>query len=104
MSFVSKGYGGLSSDRHIFEDCGVISKFEQNTACIVDIGFNVQDLLLVKQVKLYMPPFTKGQNQFTKQKGSSYSQSPNSCRKGHRKSLSVQDFQFGDTLENERLA
>ena len=61
MSFVSKGYGGLSSDRHIFEDCGVISKFEQNTACMVDRGFNVQDLLLVKQVKLYMPPFTKGQ-------------------------------------------
>ena len=68
MSFVSKGYGGLSSDRHIFEDCGVISKFEKNTACMVDRGFNVQDLLLVKQVKLYMPPFTKGQSQFTKQK------------------------------------
>lgn len=68
MSFVSKGYGGLSSDRHIFEVCEVISKFEQNTACMVDRGFNVQDLLLVKQVKLYMPPFTKGQSQFTKQK------------------------------------
>ena len=51
-----------------FEDCGVISKFEQNTACMVDRGFNVQDLLLVKQVKLYMLPFTKGQSQFTKQK------------------------------------
>lgn len=37
-------------------------------ACMVDRGFNVQDLLLVKQVKLYMPPFTKGQSQFTKQK------------------------------------
>ena len=49
VSFVSKGYGGLSSDRHIFEDCGVISKFEKNTACMVDRGFNVQDLLLVKQ-------------------------------------------------------
>lgn len=68
MSFVSKGYVRLSSDRHIFEDCGVISKFEQNTACMIDGGFNVQDLLLVKQVKLYMPPFTKGQSQFTKQK------------------------------------
>ena len=67
MSVVSKGYGGLSSDRHIFEDCGVISKIEQNTACMVDRGFNVQDLLLVKQVKLYLPPFTKGQSQFTKQ-------------------------------------
>ena len=68
MSFVSKGYGGLSSDRHIFEDCGVASKFEQSTACMVDRGFNIQDLLLVKQVKLYMPAFTKGQSQFTKQK------------------------------------
>ena len=68
VSIVSKGYGGLSSDRHIFEDCEIISKFEKNTACMVDRGFNVQDLLLVKQVKLYMPPFTKGQIQFTKQK------------------------------------
>ena len=40
MSFVSKGYGGLSSDRHIFEDCGVILKFEKNTACMVDRGFS----------------------------------------------------------------
>jgi len=67
VSFVSEGYGGLSSDRFIFSDCGVISKFLSNSACMVDRGLNVQDLLLTKQVKLYMPPFTKGEAQFTKE-------------------------------------
>lgn len=33
---------------------------------MVDCGFNVQGFLLTKQVKLYMPPFTKGQEQLTK--------------------------------------
>lgn len=68
MSFVSKGYGGMASDRFIFEHCGVLDKFEPGTSCMVDRGFVVQDLLLSKQVKVYMPPFTKGQPQFTKNK------------------------------------
>ena len=51
----------MSSDRFIFSDSGVISKFSSNSACMVDCGFNVQGFLLTKQVKLYMPPFTKGQ-------------------------------------------
>lgn len=68
VSFLSEGYEGLSSDRFIFSDCGVISKFRSNSVCMVDRGFNVQDLLLTKQVKLYMPPFTKGEAQFTKGK------------------------------------
>lgn len=41
VSFVSKGYGGVSSDRFIFSDSGVISKFSSNSACMVDCGFNV---------------------------------------------------------------
>ena len=68
VSYVSKGYGGISSDRFIFEDCGVLEKFKPKTSCMVDRGFVVQDLLLSKQVKVYMPPFTKGQPQFTKGK------------------------------------
>ena len=68
VSFVSKGYGGISSDRFIFEDCGVLQKFELGTSCMVDRGFVVQDLLLFKHVKVYIPPFTKGQPQFTKGK------------------------------------
>lgn len=68
VSFVSRGYGGLASDRYVFNHCGVIDKFEKKTACMVDRGFNVQDLMLLKEVNIIMPPFTKGQKQFTKQK------------------------------------
>ena len=59
VSFVSEGYGRPSSCRFTFSDCDVFSKFPSNSACMVDRGLNVQDLLLTKQVKLYMPPFTK---------------------------------------------
>jgi hypothetical protein len=68
VSFISKGYGGIASDRYIFDHCGIIDKFENKSACMVDRGFTVQDLVLFKEVNIIMPPFTKGQKQFTKEK------------------------------------
>lgn len=58
----------MSSDRFVFNDCGIIDKFQVGSACMVDRGFTVQDLLLHKQVTVFMPPFTKSQAQFTKRK------------------------------------
>ena len=34
----------------------------------LDRGFNIQDLLLSREVKLVIPPFTKGKTQFVKGK------------------------------------
>lgn len=46
----------------------IIDKFEKGDTITVDHGFNIQDLLLEKQVKVVIPPFmrtTKATNQFT---------------------------------------
>ena len=68
VSFISPGQGGLASDRKIVEDCGILDKFEHNDICMADRGFNIQDLLLSREVKLVIPPFTKGRTQFVKGK------------------------------------
>lgn len=68
VSFISPGQGGLASDRKIVEDCGILNKFEHNDICMADRGFNIQDLLLSREVKLVIPPFTKGRTQFVKGK------------------------------------
>lgn len=46
----------------------IIDKFEKGDTITVHHGFNIQDLLLEKQVKVVIPPFmrtTKATNQFT---------------------------------------
>ena len=68
VSFISPGQGGLASDRKIVEDCGILDKFEHNDICMADRGFNIQDLLLSREVKLVIPPFTQGRTQFVKGK------------------------------------
>lgn len=68
VSFISHGQGGLASDRKIVEDCGILDKFEHNDIYMADRGFNIQDLLLSREVKLVIPPFTKGRTQFVKGK------------------------------------
>ena len=68
VSFISPGQGGLASDRKIVKDCGILDKFEHNDICMADRGFNIQDLLLSREVKLVIPPFTKGRTQFVKGK------------------------------------
>ena len=58
VSFISPGQGGLASDRKIVktvEDCGILDKFEHNDICMADRGFNIQDLLLSREVKLVIP-------------------------------------------------
>ena len=85
VSFISHGQGGLASDRKIEEGSGILDKFEHNDICMVDRGFNIQDMLLSREVKLVIPPFTKGITQFVQGKVKQTSK----CCKGkdtHRKS------------------
>ena len=60
VSFVSRGHGGKASDRKIVEESGILDKFEHGDSCMVDRGFNIQDLLLSRGTILHMPPFSKG--------------------------------------------
>ncbi|XP_789683.1 uncharacterized protein LOC584740 [Strongylocentrotus purpuratus] len=68
ISFVSKPAGGNTSDKKLVKMSNIIDKFEKGDTIMADRGFNIQDLLLEKQVKVVIPPFmrtTKATNQFT---------------------------------------
>lgn len=56
ITFISKPYGGNSSDGFIMEK-EILNKIEPGDGVMVDRGFNVSDLLLQRGAKLYMPPF-----------------------------------------------
>lgn len=61
ISFVSRAYGGNTSDRHITEK-EFVEKIEPGDAVMVDRGFNIADLLLERKAKLHIPPFTRKGN------------------------------------------
>lgn len=58
ITFVSKMYGGNTSDAQIFQS-EFLHRLEPGDAVMVDKGFNVADLVLQRGAKLYMPPFTR---------------------------------------------
>nr|XP_049693818.1 uncharacterized protein LOC126054061 [Helicoverpa armigera] len=59
VTFVSDAYGGSTSDRELFEKCGLIDKLEPNDIILCDRGFNVQDLVCHKNVTVNVPEFLK---------------------------------------------
>lgn len=58
ITFVSKTFGGNTSDAHIFQS-EFMSRLEPGDAVMVDKGFNIADLVLQHGAKLYIPPFTR---------------------------------------------
>lgn len=65
VSFVSKAAGGNMSDKEIVKRSGILDKFEPGDTLLADRGFNIQELLLGRAVKLVIPPFLRGKKQFT---------------------------------------
>lgn len=68
ISFVSKPVGGSASDKQIVKMTNIIELFSEGDICMADRGFNIQELLLNKGVRLEIPPFQRnmpGTKQFT---------------------------------------
>ena len=63
VSFLSKGYRGRVSDKHITEDCGYLYKLQQGDVVLADRGFNVQESVAYRGATLNIPAFTKGKAQ-----------------------------------------
>lgn len=65
ITFVSEGWPGKTSDRHLTENCGLIGLLEPGDSVMADKGFTIADLLEKKQCFLNIPPFRGNANQFS---------------------------------------
>ena len=63
ISFVSKGWGGRASDKHLTENYGLLSNLQPGDQVLADQGFTVQDSVGLYCAKIKVPPFTKGKKQ-----------------------------------------
>ncbi|XP_003243795.1 uncharacterized protein LOC100568499 isoform X2 [Acyrthosiphon pisum] len=66
ISFISKPYGGRSSDKAIFEQSNIIENMQPPDAIMVDKGFLIDDICKKKNISIIRPPFLKNQTQFNK--------------------------------------
>ena len=64
ISFVSTLYGGSISDKQLAQKSGLIEKLEYGDAIMADRGFNIQEMLAYKGVKVNIPPFMNESGQF----------------------------------------
>ena len=63
ISFVSKAWGGRTSDKFLTENCGIIGKLQPGDLVLADRGFSIQELLMFKHAQLAIPAFTRGKDQ-----------------------------------------
>ena len=65
ISFVSALYGGSISDKEpVTQKSGLIEKLQYGDVIMGDRGFNIQEMLACKGVKVNVPPFMNESGQF----------------------------------------
>lgn len=65
ITFISKGWGGRVSDRHLTENCGILDHLLPGDLVLADRGFNVHEAAGLYCAEVKLPPFTKGKKQLT---------------------------------------
>lgn len=63
ISFISKAWGGRTSDKFLTDNCGILDKLLPGDLVLVDRGFTIQESLMFKQAQLAIPAFTRGKDQ-----------------------------------------
>ena len=66
VSFVSKGWGGRVSDKHLTENCGILNYLQPGDQILADRRFTVQDSVGLYCAEVKVPPFTKGKKQLSR--------------------------------------
>ena len=63
ICFVSKAWGGRTSDKYLSERCGLLNNLVPGDLVMADRGFTIEESLIFHQAQLAIPAFTKGKNQ-----------------------------------------
>ena len=65
VSFISEGWGGRASDKHITENCGILEKLNPGDVLLADRGFDIQESVGLYCATVKIPAFTKGKTQLS---------------------------------------
>ena len=65
ITFVSKLYAGSISDKELTRCSGIMDLLQPGDSVMADHGFDIQDDLALRGVKLNIPPFLKGKSQLS---------------------------------------
>ncbi|XP_057709254.1 uncharacterized protein LOC130927444 [Corythoichthys intestinalis] len=63
ISFISKGWGGGASVKHITETSGILDKLLPGDMVLADRGFDIQDSVGLMCAEVKIPAFTEGRSQ-----------------------------------------
>ena len=63
VTFISEGWGGRTSDKHLTEKSGVLNNLLPGDIVMVDRGFNIEETVRFYQAELAIPSFTRGKAQ-----------------------------------------
>ncbi|CAN7992713.1 unnamed protein product [Ixodes hexagonus] len=64
-SFISEGWGGRTSAKHVTEHSGILDKLQPGDVVLPDRGFDISDSVGLHRAKLHIPAFTKGKQQLS---------------------------------------
>ena len=66
ISFISKAWGGRTSDKKITEDSGYLNKLNVGDVVLADRGFNIAETVAMEcAASVLIPSFTKGKKQLS---------------------------------------
>ena len=64
VSFISRGWGGRTSDKYITEHCGILDLLLPGDLILADRGFNITDTVGLYAAKVALPAFTRGSRSY----------------------------------------
>lgn len=65
VTYISEGWGGRTSDKHITEHCGFLDNLVPGDVVLADRGFNRSESVGFYCARLHVPAYTKGKRQLT---------------------------------------
>ena len=65
VSFISEGWGGRVSDKHLTENCGLLSNLIPGDTILADHGFDMKESVGLYCATITVPAFTKGKKQLS---------------------------------------
>ncbi|XP_041374991.1 uncharacterized protein LOC121387832 [Gigantopelta aegis] len=65
VSFISEGWGGRVSDKHLTANSNFVSKLIHGDVVLADRGFEIQELVAVAGAEVKYPVFMRGKTQLT---------------------------------------